>query len=52
MPYLEAGGRLKMKYFFPDRGYWEDTRETAIKDICRDEQGRFNGHYLLALELV
>jgi hypothetical protein len=52
LPHLQAGARLKMKYYSPGRDYRMDIRDTAIKDIYRDEQGRFNGHFLVALELV
>jgi hypothetical protein len=52
LPHLRAGDRLKMKYYSPASVYPEDIRDTAIKDISREEQGRFNGHFLVALELV
>ena len=52
LPHLQVGARLKMKYYHPGDVYPEGIKETAIKDISRDEQGRFKGHFLVGLELL
>jgi hypothetical protein len=50
LPHLRVGGRLKMKYYSPGEAYPDGIRETTIKDISREEQGRFKGHFLVDLE--
>lgn len=50
LPHLRVGARLKMTYYSPGQIYPEGARETAIRGISRDEQGRFKGHFLVDLE--
>jgi len=50
VPHLRVGARLKTKYYFPGKRYPAGARETTIKEISREEQGRFKGHYLVDLE--
>ena len=49
-PHLRAGAKLKAKYYFPGSVYHDDIRETTIKEIPVEEQGRFKGHFLIDLE--
>ena len=49
-PHLRVGARLKTKYYFPGGAYPDGDRETTIKEIFREEQGRFKGHFLVDLE--
>ncbi len=51
VPHLQVGARLKTKYYFPGMAYPKSARETTIKEISREEQGRFKGHLLVGLEL-
>ena len=51
VPHLRVGARLKTKYYFPGKAYPDGARETTIKEISREEQGRFKGHLLVDLEL-
>jgi hypothetical protein len=50
VPHLRVGARLKTTYYFPGKRYPAGARETTIKEISREEQGRFKGHYLVDLE--
>ena len=50
LPHLRVGGKLNMKYYFPGEAYPNGVRETTIKEISAEEQGRFKGHFLVDLE--
>ena len=50
LPHLRVGGRLSMKYYYPGEAYPDGARETTIREISREEQGRFKGHFLVDLE--
>lgn len=50
--HLRVGAKLKTKYCLPGRGYPDGVRETTIREISREEQGRFKGHLLVDLEPV
>jgi hypothetical protein len=50
LPHLRVGAKLKMKYYAPGEAYPEGTRETTIKEISGEEDGRFKGHFLVDLE--
>jgi hypothetical protein len=49
-PHLRVGARLKTKYYFPGGAHLDADRETTIKEISSEEQGRFKGHFLVDLE--
>jgi len=49
-PHLRVGTRLKTKYYSAAQAYPGGARETTIKEISREEQGRFKGHLLVDLE--
>jgi hypothetical protein len=50
LPHLRVGERIKMKYYSQGEAYPDGVRETTIKGISREEQGRFKGHILVDLE--
>jgi hypothetical protein len=50
LPHLRVGETVKMKYYFPGEPFPAGDRETTIKGISREEQGRFKGHFLVDLE--
>jgi hypothetical protein len=50
LPHLQVGARLKMKYYSPGEAFPDGIRETKIKEITREEEGRFKGHCLVDLE--
>ncbi len=52
LPQLKEGETLKMKYYMGDALCSAENRRTAIKNISKDEQGRFKGHYLVHLEIL
>ncbi len=52
LPCLKMGNRLNMKYHARDSVYPTEFRETAIRDINKNDQGRFKGHYLVHLEIL
>ncbi len=49
-PHLRVGARLKTKYYASGGAFPDGSRETTIKEISREEQGRFKGHFLVDLE--
>jgi hypothetical protein len=49
-PHLRVGARLKTTYYSPGGAYLDGHRETTIKEIFTEEQGRFKGHFLVDLE--
>lgn len=49
-PHLRVGAKLKTKYYSPGSVYHDEVRETTIKEIPVEEQGRFKGHFLIDLE--
>ncbi len=49
-PYLRVGARLKTKYYFAGGAHPDGFRETTIKEISTEDQGRFKGHFLVDLE--
>jgi hypothetical protein len=48
--HLQVGGRLKMKYCSAGEAFASGVKETTIRGITREEQGRFKGHFLVDLE--
>jgi hypothetical protein len=50
LSHLQVGARLKMKYYSPGEAFPDGVRETTIKEISREEEGRFKGHCLVDLE--
>ena len=52
LPRLKVGDRLKMKYHSADSLYSDESKETAITKITKDEKGIFKGHFLVDLNIV
>jgi hypothetical protein len=52
LPHLRAGDTMKMRYYFPGEPFPAGDRETTIKGISSQEQGRFKGHFWVDLELL
>lgn len=52
LPRLKVGDTLEMKYYSADAAYSSEHKKTAIRDIAKNDQGRFKGHYLVALEIL
>jgi hypothetical protein len=52
LPRLKVGDRLKMEYYPTDPRRPKEGRETTIKEIARDEQGKYNGHSVVGLEIL
>ena len=51
LPQLREGDTLDLKFYSSGSGYSTDSLKTTIRHITRD-QGRFRGHYLVALEIL
>ncbi len=52
MSRLNVGDTLNTKYYASGSLYPPDYRDTAIRDISKNDQGRFKGHYLVSLEIL
>ena len=52
LPRLKVGDTLDMKFYSADSSYPTDSLRTTIRHITRDDEGRFKGHYLVALEIL
>jgi hypothetical protein len=50
LPHLRVGVKLKMKYYSQGEAFPDGTRETTIREISKEENGRFKGHFLVDLE--
>jgi len=49
---LKVGDKLKMKYYSANSIHPISLKETAIRKITKDEQGRFKRSYLVDLEIL
>jgi hypothetical protein len=49
---LKVGTVFKSRYYSTDSMCPTVDLETQIKQIARDEQGRFKGHYLIQLAII
>ncbi len=49
---LKEGDTLNMKYYGCNSLCPTEYRETAIRHINKDDEGRFRGHYLVHLEIL
>ena len=52
LPRLRVGDILELKYYSAGSAYVSEPRKTVIREITRDDQGPFKGHYLVSLEIV
>lgn len=51
LPRLKVGDTLDMKFYSGESDYPTNSIKTSIRHISKDE-GRFRGHYLVALEIL
>ena len=51
LPRIKVGDTLDMKFYSSESGYPTNSIKTTIRHISKDE-GRFRGHYLVALEIL
>jgi hypothetical protein len=49
---LRVGHVLPMKYYSDDTHHPTQVRETQIREIVNETQGRFKGHYRIELEIL
>jgi hypothetical protein len=52
MGLLKVGDIIKMKYYPKDAFFPAELLDTEIQYITKEEQGRFQGHYLIGLALL
>lgn len=52
LPRLKVGDTIDVKYYYDDSSFRCDCQKTAIRHITRNDQGRFEGHYLVGLEIL
>jgi hypothetical protein len=50
--WLKEGNVLSMKYYCTDAHFPPQCRETAVRQITKDHQGKFKGVYLVGLEIL
>jgi hypothetical protein len=49
---LKVGDTLRMRYYSEGSSYPSDYQKTAIRQIVKNDTGRFKGHYLIGLEIL
>jgi len=47
---LKVGDVIKMKYYPENAFLPADLMDTEIRSITKENQGRFNGHYIIGLD--
>ena len=52
LAFLKSGDILNMRYYTPSADSPSRDLDTKVRDITKNEQGRFKGHYMVALEIV
>lgn len=52
LPRLKVGDILELKYYSAGSTHVSEPRKTVIREITKDDQGPFKGHYLVGLEIV
>ena len=52
LPWLRVGDVFNVKYYATGSEYSPDFLTTEIRDITKDDNGRFKGHYLVGLEIL
>ncbi len=52
LPQLKVGTVMPMKYYSDDSHQPTQVRETQIRQIVSETQGRFQGHYRIELEIL
>ncbi len=49
---LHLGDTLDMKYYTSDASSQPESLKTQIKHVTKEEEGRFQGHYLVGLFIL
>ena len=49
---VKVGDTLRMKYYSSNSGCHAEYLNTQIKDITKNDQGRFKGHCLVGLQIL
>ena len=52
LPQLRKGDTLNMKYYLDEEPCSVESHKTAIRNVTKDDQGRFKGHYVVQLEIL
>ena len=52
LKYLKVGDTLEMTYYVTDRQGAHENLKTRIKHITRNNNGRFQGHYMVGLSII
>ncbi|MBN1834093.1 MAG: tetratricopeptide repeat protein [Deltaproteobacteria bacterium] len=52
LPRLKVGDILELKYYSAVSAHVSEPRKTVIREITRDDQGPFKGHFLVGLEII
>lgn len=52
LPWLKTGDIFNVKYYSKDSSYPPHSIETQIRDITKDEHGKYGGHYLVCLKIM
>ena len=52
LAHLNIGDVLEMTYYLADAQGANETLQTQIKHVTRNEDGRFQGHYLVGLSII
>jgi len=49
---LKVGDTIDVKYYSDDSSPPCDCQKTAIRHITKNDQGRFEGHYVVGIEIL
>jgi hypothetical protein len=52
LPWLKVGDIVNVKYYAVSTDYSTTLLSTEIRNIIKDDNGRFKGHYLVGLEIL
>ncbi len=52
LPWLKVGDTLNVKYYVTDSPHPPECLQTAIAHITKNDQGRFQGHYFVGLQIL
>jgi hypothetical protein len=52
LPLVKRGDTLNIKCYPANRAFAPDIKNTTIRHITMNDQGRFKGHYLVGLEIL
>lgn len=52
LSHINVGDTLNMTYYLADTQGMHENLRTEIKHITKNEDGRFQGHYMVGLSIV